>query len=261
MLLFPQLPGLAVEKIVRERCSMTLKQLVESANPKERSVEFTPTGGERVRDDALIELRSALVAIAKELGFPSPPNHQHASAFDLRCALVLQERMQISATEASSHGVWTFMSCMLAPDLVHWRFLQNAGSNLSERYFGGRRNTFQRLWWRVYYLGHGASETTTRVADLLAALGEDELVQLAERPRLAGIRGLPVIVGEQLLQAAHRYPTLTRRQLIRECQKRLLRLSAFIAFEALSTEDIARTVSQVFDEVAHANGLVTVPRV
>jgi len=254
MLLFPHLPGTAAEKLIAERCAMTLEQQIASSDPKCRSVEFTPTGGERVHDDELVELRSAMVSIATELGFPAAPSLRQAALFDTRCALLLREKVQISASEAASHGVWTFMSCMLAPDLVCWRFLRESDSTLPERFAGGRRNTFRRLWWRAYYLGHGASQTATPVAELLDALGEDELVQLAERPRLAGIKGLSVAVGEQLLRAARRYPDLTRRTLIRQAQKRLLRLTVFVAFEALDPEDITKIVSHVFDQVAKANG-------
>ena len=258
MLLFPHLLSLTAEKLVRERCEMSLSQLEAVAGVRELSVEFTPIGGERVRSEALLELRSALSAIAVECGYPGSPNAQQAASFDSKAAVILMQRMQISASEASSHGVWTFITCLLVPDLVRWRFMQATNASLTERYLGGRRNAFQRLWWRAYLLGHGAPESATPVDRLLEELGEDELVQLAERPRLAGISGLSVAVAEQLLAASRRYPTLARRTLIREAQKRLLRLTAFIAFEALAPTDVSATVSSVFDAVASASGVEVV---
>lgn len=86
--------------------------------------------------------------------------------------------------------------------------------------------------------------------ELLRALGEDELVQLMERPSLAGIQGLPGAVAVGLLAASQTFSDLTRRQLIREAQKRLLRLSSFVSFESIDASEVDRHVQTVFEQVA-----------
>ena len=53
---------------------------------------------------------------------------------------------------------WNFLSCDLMPEVVHWRFFhkrdvyQPTKEALIDRYLGGRRNCFQRLWWRAFCL-------------------------------------------------------------------------------------------------------------
>ncbi|AOJ87580.1 hypothetical protein WS87_13325 [Burkholderia sp. MSMB0856] len=71
-----------------------------------------------------------------------------------------------------------------------------------------------------------------------------------ERPSLAGIEGLPGSIAVGLLAASKAYPDLTRRQLIREAQKRFLRLSSFVSFESIAIEEINHHVELVFEQVA-----------
>jgi hypothetical protein len=71
-----------------------------------------------------------------------------------------------------------------------------------------------------------------------------------ERPSLAGIEGLPASIAAGLLAASQTYSDLTRRQLIREAQKRFLRLSSFVSFESISSGEINHHVESVFQQVA-----------
>lgn len=94
------------------------------------------------------------------------------------------------------------------------------------------------------------TDSAPQLSDLLSALGEDELVQLMERPSIAGIAGLPGSIAAGLLAASQTYSDLTRRQLIREAQKRFLRLSSFLLFESIDQAEIDRHVEDVFEQVA-----------
>lgn len=162
---------------------------------------------------------------------------------------VLAQQMSLAPVEAAKSGPWEFMTCVLLPDLVRWRFSGTAGSTSMERFVSGRRNACRRLWWRAFHLSPRLS-AGSRLEQLLQTLGEDELVQLMERPSLAGIEGLPAAIAEGFLTASARYPDLTRRQLIREAQKRFLRVSSFLSLESIAPAEVDRHVKEIFDQVA-----------
>jgi hypothetical protein len=73
-----------------------------------------------------------------------------------------------------------------------------------------------------------------------------------ERPGLAGVNSLSRKVGEGLLATAQSHRDLARRDLIREVQKRLLRLSAFVLFDILQDSETTALVADTYTEVAAA---------
>jgi hypothetical protein len=158
--------------------------------------------------------------------------------------------MEIPPGEAAKGAVWEFLCCVLLPDLVRWRFPGGAEGTSMEHFLAGRRNVFQRLWWRAHLLRD--SMRSDNAYAMLVRLGEDELVQIMERPNLAGIRPLTRHVARGLLNAVDRHPNVARRTLIREAQKRFLRLSSFVSFDTLSDNLIEAEVASVFDQVALA---------
>jgi hypothetical protein len=108
----------------------------------------------------------------------------------------------------------------------------------------------------IRFSGYGGEGLfCTRMAQAIltcSSLGEDEVVQIMERPFLAGSRALSRTIASELIAAAHRHPTLSRRVLIREGQKRMRRFAAFISFEAVAEPELKPFVRFVFDEVARS---------
>lgn len=250
MILFPLLPHHISLQLANVARSASVRSLAEVAVPEYSACEYTPTGGTRATVAALNKLRSDLLHLATTAGYPNPANQLQAAAFDAEAALVLAQQMLMAPAEAAKGGVWEFLSCVLLADIVRWRFGGTGGAVTPlERFLAGRRNVFQRLWWRAFHL---APRTTgaPQLSEILRALGEDELVQLMERPSLAGIEGLPSSIAVGLLAASQAYSDLTRRQLIREAQKRLLRLSTFVSFESIAPTEVAFHVERVFEQVA-----------
>jgi hypothetical protein len=185
-------------------------------------------------------------------GYPSQATEQQRLSFDQLAAVALHSRMRISPSEAARRGTWEFMTCVLLPDLVRWRFPGERGESSPDRYFAGRRNTFQRLWWRAYLLRDDSRQDNSYA--LLALLGEDEIVQILERPNLAAIRNLTLHVGAGLLAAVDRHARIPRRVLIREAQKHFMRLSSFLLFDSLSDDELTSCIAHVFDNVATIAG-------
>jgi hypothetical protein len=174
------------------------------------------------------------------------------AAFDCEAAALLLDGLNINASEASRAGVWEFLCCVLMPHVVRWRFPGDEaasadGSTVQQRFLSGRRNTFERLWWRAHLLRDpdpGAPERDR----LLHQLGEDEVVQIMERPNLDGRPGLARQTATEFLSAARSHKRVRRRDLIRDAQKRLRRLAAFVEFDALTDGELADAVRAVFEE-------------
>ncbi|WP_445989459.1 hypothetical protein ACSVCE_13615 [Chromobacterium haemolyticum] len=250
VILFPLLPHHISLQLANTARSAPIRSLADAAVPEHPACEYTPTGGIRATVAALNKLRSDLLHLATTAGYPNPPNQQQAAIFDAEAALVLAQQMLMAPAEAAKGGVWEFLSCVLLPDIVRWRFGGTGGAATPlERFLSGRRNVFQRLWWRAFHLSSRVANAPP-LHELLRTLGEDELVQLMERPSLAGIEGLSVSIASGFLSASQSHSSLTRRQLIREAQKRFLRLSSFVSFESISPTEVARHVESVFDQVA-----------
>ncbi|MES2187192.1 MAG: DUF6339 family protein [Pseudomonadota bacterium] len=251
MLLFPQLPRPIAKQLGIQTSSMSVKDLSLQAGADHAAAIFTPVGGARITSTSLNELRRAVVEIAGAFGYPNIPNGDNAAGFDAAASVALFKLVSISAAEASKPGVWDFLSCVLLPDVVRWRFHSAEAATSQARFIAGRRNTFQRLWWRAYHVTHGQVLTDAELGRLLLDMGEDELVQLMERPTLAGIYGLSAAVARGLLAAA-RQTSVPRRVLMREGQKRLLRLSSFVSLDAVSIDDANVIIGRIFSEVAAA---------
>lgn len=250
MILFPQLPHHIALQIANAARSASIQSLAGTAASEHPACEYTPTGGTRATAASLNRLRSDLLQLATAAGYPTPAGQQQAAAFDAEAALVLAQQMSMAPAEAAKGSVWEFLSCVLLPDIVRWRFGGTGGAATPlERFVSGRRNVFQRLWWRAFHLAPRAPDAP-QLQELLRTLGEDELVQLMERPSLAGIEGLPGSIAVGLLSASQAYSDLTRRQLIREAQKRFLRLSSFVSFESIAAGEINHHVACVFEQVA-----------
>jgi hypothetical protein len=159
--------------------------------------------------------------------------------------------MDISANEAADPRLWAFLACVVAPDIVRWRFPGGAAGTSEERFLGtarGLRNTFGRLWWRSHVLSPGPDGAD----DPLGRLGEDELVQITERPNLAGSRRLASQLADSFLEANVRYPSISRSNLMRDSMKRIRRLAAFVDFDALDDDGLVDLIDDVFETSARA---------
>ncbi|MGH7553509.1 MAG: DUF6339 family protein [Longimicrobiales bacterium] len=138
--------------------------------------------------------------------------------------------------------MWTFLACQVLPDVAAWRFPDRH----EERLLGTPRNTFRRLWWRAYILdGSRSTSDSTLVVD---ELGEDEVVQVMERPSLAGNPRLARHMCLVFLELAARTPQVSRMELMRDTAKRLIRLTPFIALDALDDDVLAGILHSVFSE-------------
>ncbi len=178
----------------------------------------------RVRDNVRAALDDA------DPHFPWPlEGKSRVAEFDRLVGRELYEAMQIVPADAASEGVWSFMTLVLLPELGPWRF-PAAGA---KRYVGVTRNVLRRTWWRSHVLGpdlgghpEGASH-----------LGEDELVQIFERPTLAANPWVARAVVTAIHRTAGDVP-VARSEFVRDLTRRLLRLTPLLSLDSLTKDGL-----------------------
>jgi len=151
----------------------------------EEMFEFSKIGNQ-ITDRELDDIYSELLVVAKNLGYPKSRDKRIDS--DGPWAEILHKRMGVSRNEASKSGIWNALSCHYMPNLVAWRWEDPSkpSARPTDRWITQEkreRHAFARLWWRAELLK--VEEKGANPYQLLYDLGEDEIVQLMERPELA----------------------------------------------------------------------------
>lgn len=251
--LYPRLLHSHSAELAEEFRGLSLSELESRADTEHPYTIFTPTGGSRVDERSLANIREGAREIAQDAGYPDPfpdaPSLDARYHFDFEIARFLHRKMAIPPGEAGKNDVWEFVACVLLPELVRWRFPGNQKSDFqtnTDRFLGGERNAFQRLWWRAELLGEDGDY------QLLKELNEDELVQIMERPYMASQRELARATARRFVDVVSEHPDVDRMELMRNAQKRLRRLTPLVSFSNLNSEDLEREVSRVLSNAARA---------
>ena len=234
MIVIPRLDRESAKELLELRLQGDIEEITAHMPDISVPVTYAPVGGGRIEQRALEELREAVVALAKEHGMPDSP--VRVSEFEGNCARILHRLLPMTAYEASHEEVWSYLTCCWLLDVAVWRF----GVEADERRYVGNvnRNTFRRMWWRAEVLG--------REVDL-RRLGEDELVNIMERPTVAADRRMARSIASEFLHRVDSGDAPERMQLMREAMKRILRLTPIVAFSALDDSAVRTTVREVFD--------------
>lgn len=195
VLLLPRLPGPAAEVLLEQYAADGFAAWPGfDPHSLPEAVRYAATGGSQVQPKQLAAFRDRLLAIARSNGFGEARAQSSSANFDVEVAESLAEDPLFQSGEALRDDVWTFVGASLAPDIVHWRF-----GTARERYLGGVRNTFQRLWMRGSALDRGAGQKKRWE---LLGLSEDALVQIIERPSLGGDPVLARAIATAWLRAS-----------------------------------------------------------
>ena len=112
-----------------------------------------------------------------------------------------------------------------------------------ERFRGGARNAFKRLWWRAH-LFRDEQLPEVHSWGLLRSLGEEESVQFMERPTLAGHVCLLKVSIRRYLDFIKANDKINKQELLRDFQKRIRRLTPLIEFEALTPKETTVLVDE-----------------
>lgn len=192
----------AAEKRLMDLSGMDLAALRDLADVKHPQAAPVPTGGVPAPEHHLALVAEAVRTRVADL--QDREGSLSVAEFDRAVGAALHETLDIVPADAASEGVWSFLSLVLLPDVAVRRFPDRH----RDRLLGGPRNALRRPWWHRYVLGE-----LLDVAE--RPLGEDELVGLLERTKLARRRELVRMLALRILA----YPGADRsayaRQLIR----------------------------------------------
>src|SRR5699024_9990086 len=188
---YPRIPTQVAIGLLREFDGKLPSELRHASATDHLRASFHPNHPCRVQSDTLDEVREGIEAIAIRHGFPDAPRSQNSAAdFDREAAAFLVASMKILPVEAAIDEVWNFLTLVLLPHVGVWRYPYKPGDYEYERLIGKPRNVFRKLWWRAYVLG----------SELSAKLGEDETVNIMERPSVGG----NVVLARAIVRAHER---------------------------------------------------------
>lgn len=227
---YPRLSRPVAQIIIEERADWSLERLRESsATADERAIPARV--GNIVSETTLAAVRDA---VRSELGqvtpaFPAIVPRGRRAEFDRIVGRALYENMAIVPSDAAAEGVWSFLTLVLLPEIGPRRF---PGSG-EKRLLGIDRNVLRRTWWRAHTLGVDLGGDS----DGSSYLGEDELVNIFERPTLSA----NPVVAQRLVAAIHARGSKTpkpRSEFVRDLTRRLLRLTPFVSLDALGVSQL-----------------------
>lgn len=246
--LLPRLPGPSAEGMLDGLLKGDTLQwpgFDPTSLPEE--ARYASTGGSAVDPHQLRDLRNGLVSVAEEFGFGTREARATQARFDAALGAWLIQQPLLRTGEALRDDVWTFIGVVMAPDIVHWRFGKSR-----ERYLGGIRNTFQRLWMRARVLDRG-DEAEERWG-LLESLTEDALVQITERPSIGADSVLSKELAEAWVRASSRLGRSQMEDVMRLAILRLRIRNEIRSLSLLHRGELERLLDQFFDSAAEAIG-------
>lgn len=239
---YPRLQRTCSLAIIEKTRAWDLEELASSSSTDHPEAAPIATGT-RVGSARLEEVRDRVRRAAIDRGYPEPLRRGREWTFDSAAGQALYETMGIIPADAAAEGVWSFLSLVLLPELGPWRFPDRA----QDRLLGHPRNVLRRSWWRAHVLGPDLGAAP----DGQQPLGEDELVQIMERPTLAANPVVARAVRDGIFRGAGRVPA-ARSEFARDLTKRVLRLTPLVALDLLDEHALAVLVDELIDRSAAA---------
>lgn len=249
--LFPRLPRSIAITLAREHATASIEALRKHSTLSHSALSYAPTGGTRVEGDELQRIVDGLREIAGQCGYPSPRSRGADDHFDAKAGRFLHEESGLSLTEACRDEVWNFIGCLLAPDVVRWRF---PGERTHTDQFLGRDrgidNALGRCWWAAELLED--EQASGDPYHLLFSLGVDETVGFSRRVHAVVNRRVAVALAQAALWMEARGLPFPRLDLSRDLMKRFLRMSTVVSFESLGSDELVTATRIMALESARA---------
>lgn len=237
--LFPRLSKLGVDAMLA-RAGQQGQWTADHMKYAEGFTTYGGSGASRVSQSELMEIRDAIVQIAVNAGFPSSQRQSARSAFDAACTAWLGNNRPITSGEALRDDVWAYVAACLLSDVTRWRY-----GDVPERYYGGVRNTFQRLWLRSSALDRGSDHSDRW--KIVSELSEDAFVQITERPSVSADPHLARAIGEAWLETAAEIGKDNMQEVTRTAVRDIRIANEVIYIGALSGNGIRDAVRRYFN--------------
>jgi hypothetical protein len=245
-LLFPRLNDIGVQQLLPidgkvDEANLDLQ--IESAPPY---ISWAATGGRRIKASELLVIRAAILKLAVSLGFPRGSAQLQRASFDAECSAFLLQNNVVPIGEALRDDVWAYIATVVLPDVCLWRFPNPP----KERFSGGVRNTFQRLWLRARAFDRGSNHPMRW--ELLSELSEDAMVQITERPSIAADPKLALAIAECWLRTAKRAGKSRMEDITRSAVRNMRIANEVLYFAALDEKMLDSATLEYFDKAAAA---------
>ena len=246
MILYPKIERSSLlENEAAELALLTIDECHNRRKLFDNRAIYNATGGIQASIEHLSDLVEGLTKIASRNGYPNELTKKTAP--DSEWGEFLHRNMRISASQASYDGVWQFFTIILVPDLVRWRWgIAKEKGKATDHWITVShkgRNTFGRLWQRCSVM---VSNNFDNPYKYLYELGEDQLIQIMERPSFAGNRRLSQTTASVLLELTSQDLKSIRSSLLRDYQKRMLRIGAFLELQSLDDTALRDLSMEIF---------------
>lgn len=228
---------------------MPAQEWLAARHELERHVYYVETGGIRAPSQQHELISVGVVEAARQAGFPSSGNAASRARFDAECAKLLHSRLRLAQSrdevplgisgEILADDFWTWLALLKLPEVVLWRFGETAPD---ERFLGGFRNCFYRLWRRAWLLEGPADDRWS----VLEALTEDAFVSIVERPGVSSNRAVARLIGECWREFAANLGRERMEPINRDAMKRIRALAPVLSFEAVGTVALRALLAQQY---------------
>jgi hypothetical protein len=220
----------------------------------EVGLSYADSGGMRAPDSVLFRLREDVVSLATADGFPKDAGAASRAHFDAVCTIYLAEHRHLKSGEALRDDVWAFIASVLLPDVTLWRF----SSRTTDRFHGGERNMFQRLWYRGTTFDRGVQHQSRW--ELVERLTEDAFAQIIERPSIRSDRRLARAIAEGWIRA-NPVAGASMERIMRRAVRELRVRNEIQVLSALPERDLAELIDLKFRDarIAEASSPPTQP--
>lgn len=246
-ILLPRLSRLGVEEVLTSLCrSRNPAQSLRDFDANRAGVTYAPTGGRRIANERLLYFAQQIIQLAKDHGFPGEITQQGRQEFDTACAIWLVEAEEFHSGELLRDDVWAFISSVLLLPVTAWRF----PTHTPDRFHGGDRNMFQRLWYRGIAFDRGSEHS--RRWELLASLTEDAIAQIIERPSLRSDKKLALATAEGWLRMATGAGVTSMERIMRRAVRDLRMRNEVQLLSALPSIELARLIDKHFSRALKA---------
>lgn len=242
VLLLPRLTAAGVEHIL----SVAKDGGLDSSRAKSILAEgasmmsFAASGGhrsEQLIEDISLHIRQ----IAEQVGFPDSSSQVARAKFDREAAIYLGEHPGLSSGESLRNDVWSYLTTVETPDIVAWRFAKQD----PDRFAGGVRNAFQRLWMRGSVLDRG--EDNDDRWELVKVLSEDAHVAIFERPSIGGNPSLAKALAEGWVRTAKTTPRGAMESAMRSAIKLIRLRNEIFDLSGLDQDELDAVIDDCFE--------------
>lgn len=234
--LLPRLDSRAVKALTDQY----LKEGIPDDFISNDTVKYASSGGSRITDHTLRSIRNSVLAVCTKYGFPDSFSKSDRGYLESELAEVFSKAFSGSTADALRNDCWAFIATVLLPDVVSWRF-----SHIKrERFEGGIRNAFQRIYMRSISLDRGPSHHDQW--GLIRDLSEDALVQITERPSIGANPVIARNVAEGWLRAVKLYGSSSMESRMREAIIKLRINNVMQLFPFLTSEEQKELIDYVF---------------